>query len=362
MVDDVIIMAGGSGTRLWPASTKALPKQFLDLTGGGSLLRRTVERALATGVPGEVLIVTLADQVEGILGDLNDAPELASRVRVLPEPTARNTAPAITFALQYLKASGRDDGTVLVLAADHAITPTDAFVSDVEHADSLARRRYLVTFGVPPTRPETGYGYLQAGDPLDPGMVVDEFKEKPDRATAETYAASGRHFWNSGMFVFHNSHFLEELRSFEREIAAGFESVSDDLQSTGSGKTGKVDVLETGDRLRSMYAALPKISVDYAVMERSDRCAMVPASFQWNDVGSWDEVASLERPDDESTVVEVEARNNFVHSDLPVAICGIDDLHVVVKNGMVLVCKKGESQLVKQVVTDLQERGRSDLL
>jgi mannose-1-phosphate guanylyltransferase/mannose-1-phosphate guanylyltransferase/mannose-6-phosphate isomerase len=111
-----------------------------------------------------------------------------------------------------------------------------------------------------------------------------------------------------------------------------------------------------------MYAALPKISVDYAVMERSDRCAMVPASFQWNDVGSWDEVASLERPDDDSTVVEVEARNNFVHSDLPVAICGIDDLHVVVKNGVVLVCKKGESQLVKQVVTDLQERGRADLL
>lgn len=360
MVDDVIIMAGGSGTRLWPASIQAMPKQFLDLTGEGSLLRRTVERAVATGARGRIVIVTLADQVQGVRADLSNHPELAERVTVLPEPTARNTAPAIAFAVHYLQAQGGGGGVSLVLAADHALSPVDAFTADVAKADALARDRYLVTFGVRPNRPETGYGYLEIGAEVASGYVVREFKEKPDRPTAETYAASGRHFWNSGMFVFENRFFLSELAKYEGTIADAFAGVVSDL-ALDPREMGKPRVVEVNDRLRSTYVDLPKISVDYAVMERSDRCAMVPASFSWNDVGSWDEVAKLDAGGRED-VFEVEAEGNFVHSDLPVALCGVDGLHVVVKNGIVLVCRQGESQLVKDVVARLQESGRSDLL
>lgn len=366
MVDDVIIMAGGSGTRLWPASTKALPKQFLDLAESGSLLMQTIERARATGTKGDIIIVTLADQAAGIVEALAREGASTNRVLILPEPTARNTAPAIAFALQYLSAVGRGDGTTLILAADHVITPTTSFVADVERADRLAREGFLVTFGVKPTRPETGYGYVQTGESHDPGLLVEEFKEKPDRATAEKYVASGRHYWNSGMFVFPNGRFLAELAEFEPDIAAGFASVSESLARPveevappGGGRA--VRVLETDERIAGMYGALPKISVDYAVMERSEHCAMVPVSFTWNDVGSWDEVATLEGAGG-GMVVSAEAEDNFVHSDLPVALCGVEGIHVVVKNGMVLVCRKGDSQLVKQVVASLQEQGRDDLL
>jgi mannose-1-phosphate guanylyltransferase len=272
--------------------------------------------------------------------------------------------------------------TALVLAADHLITPPELFRDAVAAADELAREGYLVTFGVTPTRAETGYGYIEAGEEHGPGRLVHAFREKPDRETAEEYYASGRHFWNSGMFVFEGASFWAELETHAPEVAAAFSG----LGAGGSGGSWAFSAREengictAGDpaALAEAYGQAPKTSIDYALMEQSSRVAMVPAGFTWNDVGSWDEIAALsergvldpkaaltlleEDADNQKSpapAVEVEASGNFVFSDLPVALAGVKGLIVVVKNGRVLITRRGDSQLVKGVVERL-ETGRQD--
>jgi mannose-1-phosphate guanylyltransferase len=396
MADATIIMAGGSGTRLWPASLPTHPKQLMRIGAAGpdgrplSLIQQAFLRALAATPDGPVVVVTHRDHVEPIAeharelatgaggsggqgaargavgapgGGPAPAADLLSRLVYLPEPVGRNTAPAIALGVRWLEQELPPGASVLVLTADHVIEPVERFAADAALAVELAGDGYLVTFGIVPTRPETGYGYVQAGAARGSGLVVDAFREKPDRATAEEYLRLGNFYWNAGMFAFTAGRFADELARHAPQIADCFERGGRIDLSTRADGSRSADA----DALTPLYESLPKVSVDVALMEKSDRVAVVPASFAWSDVGSWDEAASLSPSPDPATapgaasIVQIEAAGNHVDSDLPVAICGVSDLHVVVKNGRVLVCRRGESQLVKDAVETAKAAGMSDL-
>ncbi|MFW5802241.1 MAG: mannose-1-phosphate guanylyltransferase [Spirochaeta sp.] len=364
MVDNVLILAGGSGTRLWPASTRLRPKQFMELGDGESLLAKAVERARCACPHGKIIIVTHSSQVDQTVEVLiAEAP--GSGAMVLPEPMARNTAPAITAGLRFLEARG-EAGVTLVLPADHLITPLDEFADDMERGAALARDGYLVTFGIKPARPETGYGYIEGGAPVLQGRKVRSFREKPDMKTAEEYVGAGTYLWNSGLFMFDSKVFLDELKRLQPDILEGLPADSDLFPVRGE----EVPIIGDQSALEHRYARLPNISVDYAVMEKSEHCAVVEARFRWNDVGSWDEVSSIapelhERtwnPEGDIPVIEIDSRENFVFADLPVALIGVEGLHIVQKNGMLLISRKGKAQQVKDVVEKLRSDGATDFI
>ncbi len=373
MVKHVVILAGGSGTRLWPASREAFPKQFLALSHGRSLFLETLVRASALGIEGSIIVVTHEDHMGEIVKQWNsllpkensgqEGPGLRAagldgpgRRIVLPEPIARNTAPAIAYAAAFLKNEGEGDASFIVLASDHLITPIDQFKADVEKAAHLARERFLVTFGIPPRGPDSGFGYIEIDKEQPPGFRVKRFHEKPDRATAVSYVDQGTFFWNSGMFTFQVDVFLDELQRYAPDVVKPFGNVSIDTKEWES-----VRIPRNPQQIRSLYENLPSISIDYALMERCSSTAMVKAGFDWSDVGSWDEVSRYFGSEITETL-EVEGTGNFVYSDIPVAIAGISDLIVVIRNGVALVCRKGSSQLVRNIVQKLKQVGKKELL
>lgn len=375
MVQHAVILAGGSGTRLWPASRRSFPKQFLDFGNGQSLFIMTVVRALSLGIRGTLLIVTHKDHLGQIEKQCRQAASVVpgpKRILIIPEPEAKNTAPAVAFACAVLKSMGEGKSSILVLPADHTIEPLEVFKADVEKASRLAEQGYLVTFGIPPERPETGYGYIEAGtavitetearegggEALADGLPVKKFKEKPDLKTAERFLRLGNHFWNSGMFAYRVDTFFSELAEYAPKVARPF--LESRLRFEKSAP-GAIDVLGDPEAAARIYSLLPSISLDYALMEKSARCAMVKAAFTWSDVGSWDEVTRLFGAR-AGKVISVSSQRNFVYADLPVALAGVDDLLVVVKNGAVLIARRGSSQLVKDVVRELQDRGLEELL
>ena len=360
-----LILAGGSGTRLWPASRSATPKQYLSFDGGPSYLQQALLRAWAVS-SDLVLVVTAEDQVETVAAQTAalDAPsDEAPPCYVVGEPAARNTAPAVAVgaALGAALAAGvgaGDEAELLVLSSDHAIEPEAAFAADVRAARRLARHGWLTTFGVRPTRPETGYGYLELGEELGDGYRVAAFREKPDRASAERFLARGGFLWNAGMFLFPCGLLHSELHRHAAAVATLLDLPVGPAPPAPDAGRGPL-VVRPSPELRARYDGLESISIDYALMERSARVAAVPASFRWSDVGSWDEL--VRTADGDPPVAAVEASGNAVFSDLPVALVGVDDLIVVVKNGAVLVTRKGRSQLVRDAVAALGER-RPDLL
>lgn len=358
MVKHVVILAGGSGTRLWPASRAAFPKQFLALRRGKSLFQETLERASSLGIEGAIIVVTHKDHMDEIVKQWNSlSPVERTQGRiVLPEPIARNTAPAIAYAAAFLKNEGEAEESFIVLASDHLIEPVDQFQRDVEKAAQLAQQGFLVTFGIPPRGPDTGYGYVETGKEQPPGRRVRRFHEKPDRATAVSYVDKGNFYWNSGMFTFRVDVFLDELKRSAPEVVEPFEGIS--IETT---ERESVRVPKDLQTVQSAYEGLPSISIDYALMERSSNTSMVEATFDWSDVGSWDEV-SRHFSAEKTEALEVDADGNFVYSDIPVAIAGISDLIVVVKKGVALICRKGSSQLVRDIVEELKQKKRKELL
>lgn len=352
-----VILSGGAGTRLWPVSREDHPKPFMRLPDGQSLLLKTYLRA-ATLVPesGEIVTVTNREHYFESRDHFAEARLTGRRARFLLEPQGRNTAPAIAVAALMLAAEHGDDVVLVVMAADHLIHDLSGFKIATEHATALARQGHLVTYGIKPTAPETGFGYIEVGAQLDDrgGCQVLRFVEKPDMATARQYLDSGRFLWNSGMFCFTAASLIRELQTHAPDLLEKARNCV--ALSSLQNNSGTLLHELHGEA----FAALPDISIDYAVMERSAQVAVVPACFDWSDIGSWNVLRELVAPDAEQNralgdAIFVNSRNTYVQSHgRLVATVGVNDLIVVETADAVLVAHVDHAQEVRQVARRLK--------
>ncbi|WP_115554617.1 mannose-1-phosphate guanylyltransferase/mannose-6-phosphate isomerase [Xanthomonas arboricola] len=345
-----IILSGGSGTRLWPLSRESYPKQFLPLVGDKSMLQATWLRSAP--VAGHAPIVVANEEHRFM------AAEQLQQLGVKPsaillEPKGRNTAPAIAVAALEAMRDGADP-LLLVLPSDHVIQNEAAFQAAVTAAAAAAEQGKLVTFGIKPTAPETGYGYIKAG--AGTGVTaVERFVEKPDLATAQSYLASGEYYWNSGMFLFRASRYLEELRKFHPAIADACQK---------AWENGKRDA--DFPRLdKDAFAASPSDSIDYAVMEKTADAVVVPLDAGWNDVGSWSSLLDVSEQDAHGNahhgdVIQVDCRNTYAYGSRLIAMVGLEDVVVVETPDAVLVGHRDRIQEVKDVVGRIKADGRSE--
>jgi mannose-1-phosphate guanylyltransferase len=369
MCTDVLILAGGSGERLWPVSDAKKPKQFMTLSDGASFLQSAVHRAAALGIEGEICIVTRKDWIDLVAADIVALserlcmPELLSKVLVMCEPCGKNTAPAIAWTAKYLLSLKRSETVnMLVMASDHIIAPIESFAADVRTASSLAGENNLVTFAIPPLNPETGYGYIKEGKAVHcqlvgatPSFKIDAFREKPDSETARSYTDDGHYYWNSGIYAFRADFFLSELARHSPAVSSAFDSLGN---STEIAIVHGIRVMTFYEGLENAYSLSPSLSIDYAISEKCTHAVAVRASFQWDDVGTWDSLAKYSEGFQSNTVA-IKTKNCFVNSDIPVALCGVEDLIVVIKNGKALVSRKGESNLVKDALSLMKQKGIS---
>ncbi len=340
----IIILAGGGGSRLFPLSRTRFPKQFLKLNGDKSLLAQTIVRFMPLVKPSDMIIVTNPDYVHHVKSELVDSK--AQGAHILLEPLARNTAPAIAFAVAYCvdRLGCGPDEVMYVTPADHIIRPLEAFSVNVQQAAAMAKMNKIVTLGVQPDNPETGYGYIQAGQPFESGFTVASFREKPNRATAEDYLASGGYYWNSGMYVFTIGCFMAELQAHCPDICA--------LADTGL------------DEMTANFAEMPNISIDCAIAEKSEQMVMLPLTAEWSDIGSWDAIYDLLDKDADGNAVQgdcmlMECSNTLMlgNSRLIVGI-GLNDLLMVETDDVIVVAQKGDSQKVNDLVRELRANGR----
>src|SRR5690554_4616768 len=345
----VVLLSGGSGTRLWPLSREAYPKQFLPLAGEQTMLQETWERVAPLAAVAPIVVANeehrfLAAEQLRLVG--------VEKAAIVLEPAGRNTAPAIAAAALQAVAGG-DDPLLLVLPSDHVVRDDEAFRAAVREAMPAAEEGALVTFGIVADAPETGFGYIQseagqsgAGEGVRP---VLRFVEKPDADTARGYLESGDYYWNSGMFLFRASRYLEELERFRPEIVAAVRKAFD-----GAARDGDFVRLD-----KDAFAASPSDSIDYAVMENTDRAMVLPVDIGWNDVGSWSALWEVSEQDDDGNaghgdVIGVDSHNNYAYSRRLVALVGVDDLVVVETDDAVLVARKDRVQQVKDVVARLK--------
>ncbi|HTR45174.1 MAG TPA: mannose-1-phosphate guanylyltransferase/mannose-6-phosphate isomerase [Thermodesulfovibrionales bacterium] len=340
-----VILAGGSGTRLWPLSRRNFPKQFLKLNGSKSLLQQTVERLLPVVKPEDLIIMTNDEYKFHVMADLDALYQGLSRDVVL-EPAKRNTAPAIALALKYCmeKLECDRDEVLFISPSDHVISPQEAFSAYLRKADEVARKGNIVTFGITPKRPETGYGYIKTGEKSGDFYRVRGFTEKPDPETARRYVSDGGHLWNSGMFAFSIRTIEEEFRKYSPEIAGMFEG------TLGEAVAG--------------FRGMPDISIDYAVLEKSDRVVTIPVDLLWNDIGSWDSLFDVFEKDGDRNVavgdvISIDTKDTMILSDKRlIAAVGLENLLVIETDDAILIAKRGDSQKVKQIVDLLKSRKR----
>jgi len=346
-----LILSGGSGTRLWPVSREAYPKPFIKLPDGRSLLQKTLDRLQPLGEVPEIITVTNREHFFATRDEYRRAGPAPQHFFVL-EPCARNTAPAVAVGALAAASRHGSDATLLVLPADHLVPDAEAFARCVREAEILAEQGKLVTFGIQPTYPEPGFGYIERGDALEgsPGFRVARFTEKPSIEAARAMLESGRHYWNSGMFCFRASVFLDELAQLAPELHAGARQCWEAIAA----RDDHVHLSQ------EMFERIADISIDYAVMEKSARVAIVPAAFAWSDVGSWKAVSELTAADRDGNralgqAMFVGSRNCYVQSDSRmVAAVGVDDLVVVDTPDALLVAHREHVQDVKQVARQLK--------
>ena len=334
-----VILSGGSGTRLWPLSREAYPKQFLPLAGELTMLQATWQRVAPLAARGPLVIANeehrfvAAEQLQQVG---------AEPAAIILEPVGRNTAPAIAVAALEATRDGAD-ALLLVLPSDHVITDEGAFRAAVQAAASAAEAGKLVTFGIVPTGPDTGYGYIK------------RFVEKPDLETASGYVSSGQYFWNSGMFLFKASRYLQELEHFQPQMLAASRLAW--LRARRDADFTRLD--------KEAFTAVPSNSIDYAVMEKTADAVVVPLDAGWNDVGSWTALRDVSQQDHHGNahhgdVIAIDCRNTYAYAHRLVALVGLDDVIVVETDDAVLVGKADRMQEVKSVVARLKDEGRSE--
>uniref|UniRef100_UPI004047B8AF mannose-1-phosphate guanylyltransferase/mannose-6-phosphate isomerase n=1 Tax=Vibrio anguillarum TaxID=55601 RepID=UPI004047B8AF len=349
-----VIMAGGSGSRLWPLSRQQFPKQFLTLLGNDSMLQTTAQRL--KGIEHAPALVICNEEHRFSVAEQFRANAIPTSGIIL-EPVGRNTAPAIALAAMQVINKG-DDPLLLVLAADHVIKDEAAFCASVEQAVPFAQADKLVTFGIVPTAPETGYGYIKRGGVQgdDAGFSVSQFVEKPNLATAQDYLASVEYYWNSGMFLFKASTYLAELKTHRPDMFSACEQAMAATQAD-------LDFIRVD---KAAFEACPDDSIDYAVMEKTTQAVVVPMDCGWSDVGSWSALWEVSNKDENGNacrgdVINVDTRNTYVHAtEKLVTTIGLDDVVVVETKDAILVAKQSEVQQVKKIVEQLKAEDRSE--
>lgn len=348
-----VVLAGGSGSRLWPKSRVAFPKQFLSLTSEETMLQDTLSRLTGTSAASPIVICNQAHRF--LVAEQLRQNDIAHGGIIL-EPVGRNTAPAIALAaLHALKSD--EDATLLILAADHLIQDLSAFHSAIQAAETLAKQGKLVTFGIVPDEAHTGYGYIKSGEVLQTGFSVAEFVEKPDLATATQYVESGEYFWNSGMFMFKASVFLSELKKYAPAILTACE------QAIAIETTDLEFIRIDAER----FSASPDDSIDYAVMEKTAHAAMVTLDAGWSDVGSWSSLWQTAQNKDSQGNVAIgdvmlhQVANSYINSEQRlIAAIGLDDVVIVETKDAILVANKDKVQDIKSIVNQLKAQRRPE--
>ncbi len=348
-----VILAGGSGTRLWPLSRKQLPKQFIKLIGEDELIKSTIDRLQPHVTNDDVLVITNKQHATG------EAYNILSKYKMLLEPTGRNTAPAIALAAAWLqKYSGEDDPIMMVLPADHVIQDVGAFHKVIEQATISAQDGLLVTFGIIPTRPDTGFGYIKAKGEKNKNSAieVERFVEKPDLATAKEYIADGNYLWNSGMFVWKASVILEEIANNLPELSKILNKIT---------KSWGDDEDNIQDSIDNLFANMPNISIDNGVLEpvakASSRMCVIPCDIKWSDIGSWDAVHEVSKKDADNNLISgnavaIDCKNSLIHSNHRlVTAVGVDDICLVETPDAILLTSMGETQRVREIVSKLDK-------
>jgi len=352
----IVILAGGSGTRFWPLSRKKSPKQLISVFGGKSMLQRTVERVLPLK-PKRVIVITNNLQAEETARQMKNY-QRSARIDIIEEPVGRNTAPAIGLAASII-ARYDPTGIMVVLPADHYIVKEDEFHKAVIRGRESALNGYLVTMGVIPTRPETGYGYIEADSALrGPGpFPVKRFVEKPSMEKAFQYLDSGNFYWNSGIFIWSVDVILDRILEHMPDLAGAL-----------AGLTFSEDIWELKDfnlQIEAIYRVIKGESIDYGVMEKADNVMVIPAQFGWSDVGSWSALPEVIEPDSSGNVliktkhdINIDSGGCLVSGDEKlVALIGVKEMIVVNTDDALLVCAKDRAQDVKRVVEELEKRG-----
>ncbi len=340
-----LILAGGSGSRLWPLSRELYPKQLLNIQNSESLLQSTFKR-LKECMPVENII-----SITGVKHSPNVRYQLSSisvNPTVLSEPIAKNTAPAIIIASKYISEISKNDPVILVVPSDHMIEDITGFSQTVKEGEKLANLGYMVTFGIKPTYPETGYGYINvSGISIEEGFKVKRFVEKPDTELAKEYIKDGNYYWNSGIFMFKASTLLQEAEKCTPEIY-------DLLKNFDFSKTSEIPFME--------FNKMPNISIDYALMEKSDKIALVQLKSDWNDMGSWKSIYDVSKKDEDGNVkighvLDEGSKNSFMYSSSKlVATIGLEDVVVVETEDAILACKADKTQEVKKVFDTLKKQ------
>lgn len=367
-----VILAGGSGTRFWPLSRETWPKQMLQIVGEDTLIRQTIKR-MNGFVPSEnIWIVTTEDKAQDMRFHVESLGSPAKGIQFIREPVGRNTAPAIGLAAIYLNRLSKES-VMIVMPSDHVIPETEKFLEALRLAIQGAKEDYLVTFGIKPVRPETGYGYISVDRSSDLNvrglLKVGGFVEKPDIQTAKTYLSDGGYFWNSGIFVWKTSKILSEIESHLPSLHKTLKEIEVILFERD--KPNKPSIPKTeirNPKLTTLYANLEPISIDYGIMERSSSVLMVPSTFQWSDMGSWTALDEILQKNDDGNIlrgntIDIGSQNSIVLSEERlIATIGLRDIVVVDTPDATLVTPKEKVQEVRKIVETLKRNGREEHL